>query len=183
MFIGVAFARSPSVVARTFIVLLLASGLCPPPAVASGITISGTPPASAIVGQQYTFQPSVSRTRRTPTFSIANKPAWATFSSSTGILSGVPAQAGRYPDILIRVMTKYAYASLPAFAITVTSPQAPVGGGGTTALSSASYSLQQNAGATINVTSSKSAGTRVEIFFARAAAAPCAAGIWYRFFR
>src|SRR5689334_19080021 len=133
MFIGVAFARSPSVVARAFIVLLLVSGLCPPPAVASGITISGTPPASAIVGQLYTFQPSVSRTRRTPTFSIANKPAWATFSSSTGILSGVPAQAGRYPDILIRVMTKYAYASLPAFAITVTSPQAPVGGGGTTA--------------------------------------------------
>jgi two-component sensor histidine kinase len=33
-------------------------------------------------------------------------------------------------------------------------------------------SLQQNAGATITVTSSKSAGTRVEIFFARAAAAP-----------
>jgi signal transduction histidine kinase len=33
-------------------------------------------------------------------------------------------------------------------------------------------SLQQNAGATINVTSSAGAGTRVEIFFARAVAAP-----------
>src|SRR5689334_21706972 len=147
MFSGVAFARSPSAVARTFMVLLLVSGLYPPRAVAE-ITISGTPPTSAIVGQQYTFQPSVSYTRLTPTFSIANMPSWATFSSSTGQLSSVPTQAGTYPDIRIRVRTNYTRASLPAFAITVTGPQAPVGSGGgsgTTALSAASYSLQQNA--------------------------------------
>ena len=147
MFNRVVFARSPFVLARAFIVLLLVSGLCPPLAVAAGLTISGAPPTSDIVGQTYTFQPSVSHTRRSPTFSIANKPGWATFSSSTGRLSGVPTQAGTYPGILIHVSSRYAYASLPAFMITVTNPQSPVGGSGTMALSAGTYSLQQNAGA------------------------------------
>ena len=163
MFSGVALARSPSVAARVFLLLLLVCGLWPQLATASGITIWGTPPASVTVGQQYMFQPSVSHTRRTPTFSIANKPSWATFSSSTGQLSGVPAQAGTYSNILIRVRTNYARAVLPAFAITVTGPQTPVGGGGgsssgTTALSAASYSLQQNAGA-VRVTVTRTGGS------------------------
>src|SRR5690348_14571711 len=162
MFSGVAFARSPSIAARAVMLLALVSGLWSPLAAASGITISGAPPASVTVGQQYMFQPSVSHTRRTPIFSIANKPSWATFSSSTGQLSGVPAQAGTYSNILIRVRTNYARAALPAFSITVTGPQTPVGGGGggsgATALSAARYSLQQTAGA-VRVTVMRTGGS------------------------
>jgi len=157
MFNGVLLARSPSVLARKFIALLLVCALCPPFAVAAGATLSGKPPASAVIGQQYAFQPSVSGTSQTLTFSIANKPSWLTFSSKTGRLSGVPAQTGRYPGILIRATSRYVYASLPAFAITVTKSGSG-SGGGTTALSAANYSLQQNAGA-VRVTVMRTGGS------------------------
>ena len=146
MFNGVAFFRSQPVLIRAFILVLLVSGLCPPLAVAAGVTLSGTPPATVAVGQQYSFQPSVSKTSATLTYSISNKPSWATFSSKTGRLSGVPAQTGRYAGILIRATARYIYASLPAFAITVAKSTGGGSGSGTTALSAANYSLQQNAG-------------------------------------
>ena len=146
MFNGVAFFRSRPVLARAFIVLLLVSALCPPLALAAGVTLSGTPPATVAVGQQYGFQPSVSQTSATLTYSISNKPSWATFSAKTGRLSGVPAQTGRYSGILIRATAPYIYASLPAFAITVTKSTGGGSGSGSTVLSAANYSLQQNAG-------------------------------------
>src|SRR6185312_8850940 len=116
-FNGVAFFRSQPVLVRAFILLLLVCALCPPLAVAAGLTLSGTPPTSAVVGKQYSFQPSVSGTTNTVTYWIWHKPSWATFSSTTGRLSGVPTQAGSYSDIVIRVSTGYFNASLPAFAI------------------------------------------------------------------
>jgi hypothetical protein len=55
------------------------------------------------------------------TFSISNKPAWATFSASTGLLSGTPAAGavGSYANIVISVSDGSASASLPAFSIIV----------------------------------------------------------------
>jgi hypothetical protein len=49
-------------------------------------------------------------------------PAWATFSESTGTLSGTPAQShvGTHANIVITVSDGSATASLPAFSITVT---------------------------------------------------------------
>ncbi len=146
MFNGVAFFRSQPVLVRAFTLVLLVCALCPPLALAAGVTLSGTPPATVAVGQQYSFQPSVSKTSATLTYSISNKPSWATFSSKTGRLSGVPAQTGRYSGILIRATAPYIYASLPAFAITVAKSTGSGSGSGTTALSAANYSLQQNAG-------------------------------------
>lgn len=85
-------------------------------------TISGTPPTSVAVGATYSFQPSASDANRDPLlFRIANRPTWATFSTTTGRLYGTPSssQAGTYSNIVISVTDGSRTASLPAFSITV----------------------------------------------------------------
>jgi hypothetical protein len=83
-------------------------------------TISGTPPASLAVGQAYGFTPTASDPEGKPlTFAIANKPAWAAFSTSTGRLSGTPTSAGTHTNIAIAVSDGTATATLAAFSITV----------------------------------------------------------------
>jgi hypothetical protein len=88
-------------------------------------TISGTPPKSVVAGSLYSFTPTAKDANSdTLTFSISNKPAWATFSTTTGKLSGTPssAQTGTYSNIIIKVSDgKGGTASLPAYAITVSS--------------------------------------------------------------
>lgn len=87
--------------------------------------ISGTPVTSATAGQAYSFQPAASDAEgNTLGFSIANKPTWAAFSTTTGKLSGTPV-AGTYSSIVISVSDGKLSSSLPAFAINV--------GGGNTA--------------------------------------------------
>lgn len=56
------------------------------------------------------------------TFKITGQPSWASFSASTGALTGSPtaAQVGSYPNIVISVSAGSASASLAAFTITVT---------------------------------------------------------------
>jgi hypothetical protein len=85
-------------------------------------TISGSPATTATTGVAYSFTPSASDPDQNPlSYSIANKPAWATFSTATGRLSGTPAAAnvGNYANIVISVSDGRASASLPAFAINV----------------------------------------------------------------
>jgi Putative Ig domain len=86
-------------------------------------SISGTPGTSVQVGQSYSFQPAASDPDNdTLTFSIVNRPSWATFSTANGRLSGTPAAAnvGNYPNITIRVSDgRGATVSLPVFAINV----------------------------------------------------------------
>jgi hypothetical protein len=85
--------------------------------------ISGTPATSATAGQAYAFQPSASDPDgNTLTYSIVNRPSWATFSSSTGRLTGTPSssQVGTYSGIAISVSDGTASASLAPFSITVT---------------------------------------------------------------
>jgi hypothetical protein len=86
-------------------------------------TISGTPPSTASAGTLYSFTPSADDANDDPlTFSVTNKPAWASFSSTTGRLWGTPtaAQVGTYPNVSIRVSDGTATTSLPAFGVTVT---------------------------------------------------------------
>jgi hypothetical protein len=53
--------------------------------------ISGTPTTSVMAGSAYSFQPTATDVDRDSlSFSISNKPTWASFSSSTGRLSGTP---------------------------------------------------------------------------------------------
>ena len=84
--------------------------------------ISGTPATTVTAGQAYSFTPTASDPNgQALTFSITNKPSWATFSASTGRLSGTPAAAnvGNFSGIVISVSDGTASVSLPAFAITV----------------------------------------------------------------
>ena len=88
-------------------------------------TISGAPATSATVGQPYSFTPSASDKDigQNLTFAISNKPAWATFDTATGRLSGTPALAnvGTFSNIVISVSDGQASSSLGAFSITVKS--------------------------------------------------------------
>lgn len=96
-------------------------------------TIAGSPASSVVAGQAYAFQPSAADADGdTLQWTITNKPAWATFSSSTGKLSGTPAaaQAGVSSNIVIAVSDGQATTSLPAFSITVTVSQ-PANGSAT----------------------------------------------------
>lgn len=82
-------------------------------------TISGAPGSTATVGQAYSFTPTATGT--TLTFSIQNKPSWASFNASTGMLSGTPATGdiGADASITISVSNGSMSASLTAFTITV----------------------------------------------------------------
>lgn len=85
-------------------------------------SISGNPPTTVTVGDNYTFTPGASDADGdTLTFSIQNAPGWATFNTSTGQLSGRPAEAhiGVYENILIAVSDGQDSASLSPFSITV----------------------------------------------------------------
>lgn len=91
--------------------------------------ISGTPATTVGAGTAYSFQPTASDANGSALgFSVANKPAWASFSTTTGRLSGTPSAAAVHSGIVISVSDGVATASLPAFAITVTAPanRAPV---------------------------------------------------------
>jgi hypothetical protein len=88
----------------------------------SAPVITGTPPTSAVPGTQYAFQPKATDANGDwLTFRIANQPAWSYFDSSTGRLSGTPANIsiGTYSNIVISVSDGVSTAALPAFGINV----------------------------------------------------------------
>jgi hypothetical protein len=93
-----------------------------PPNTSDRPGISGTPATKVIAGSAYAFQPTARDAYAQPmSFSVKNKPAWASFSIATGRLYGTPtqAQAGTYGNIAISVTNGEAASSLPAFSITV----------------------------------------------------------------
>ena len=85
--------------------------------------ITGSPSTTATVGSAYSFQATGSDANNDAlTYSIANKPAWATFSTASGLLSGTPTSSnvGTTSGIVIGVSDgKGGSASLPAFSVTV----------------------------------------------------------------
>ena len=85
-------------------------------------SISGTPVNSVAVGSEYSFTPAASAANgEALSFSIANKPSWASFDESTGELSGTPeaGDVGTTSGITISVSDGAQSSSLPAFAISV----------------------------------------------------------------
>jgi hypothetical protein len=89
-------------------------------------TIAGSPLASARVNEAYSFQPSASDPDGDAlTFQISNKPAWATFETSTGRLSGTPSTSstGVFSDVRITVSDGRASSALAPFSISVTGSQ------------------------------------------------------------
>jgi hypothetical protein len=91
--------------------------------------ISGMPATSVAEDSPYVaFMPTASDPDGDIlSFSISNRPAWASFSASTGYLSGTPTNgdAGIYRDIVISVKAGTDTASLPAFNITVSDTNYP----------------------------------------------------------
>ena len=86
-------------------------------------TLSGRPLGFVPVGRSYAFRPRA----RDPdgqrlAFTVANRPAWATFDRRSGLLSGRPARslAGRvYRNIRVCASDGRARACLPAFSIRI----------------------------------------------------------------
>ncbi len=122
----------------------------PTPSVAP--VIAGAPATAVIAGQSYVFQPSASDAAgKALTFAISNRPSWATFSTSTGELSGTPssAQVGTYSNITIVVSDGTSSASLSSFAIVVTlsASDTPVISGipATSVVAGQAYSFQPTA--------------------------------------
>lgn len=96
--------------------------------------ISGTPAKTVRAGTSYSFIPTASDANKDKlTFSVSNKPAWASFNSSNGQILGTPSNSyvGTTSNIVIRVSDGKASASLPAFAIAVTSGSSSVTGSAT----------------------------------------------------
>ena len=94
----------------------------PPPANNTPPTLSGMPATSVVAGQAYLFQPTAADADgEGERIAIAGKPSWATFSTSSGALTGTPTAAGSFGNIRISVTDgKGGSAQLPAFTITVT---------------------------------------------------------------
>jgi len=85
-------------------------------------TIGGTPAIAVLHGNAFAFVPTAGDPDGDSlTFSIANKPAWAAFSASTGALSGTPGagDVGTTRGIVITVSDGTLTASLPAFSVAV----------------------------------------------------------------
>src|SRR6516165_2705815 len=111
---------------RTVTVILLGAAATAH-ATTDGPAISGTPLTQAVMGQTYSFTPTVSNPAKLPLrFNIYNKPAWATFNTSTGHLSGIPAAAsvGTQSYVTIFATDGVLRVSLPAFTLTVIAPAA-----------------------------------------------------------
>jgi trimeric autotransporter adhesin len=90
-------------------------------------TISGTPSAVAPVGVLYSFTPTASdRESSSLGFRITGRPAWASFSTTTGRLSGTPSAShvGTYSNIVISASDGVNSVALPPFTITVTNESA-----------------------------------------------------------
>jgi hypothetical protein len=129
----------------------------PPTASDTAVTppsVSGTPAATATVGVAYSFQPSASSSNSGAlTWSITNKPTWATFNAATGQLSGTPASGdvGTDAGIVITVAHGSATASLAAFTITVAAAANPAPTQGSATLSWAAPAQNTDGSAITNL--------------------------------
>ena len=103
----------------------VAAAPTPPPAPDNQApTISGTPTTRLAATTAYAFTPTATDVdSMILTYAVANKPSWASFSTTTGRLSGTPGRTdtGSYGNIVISVSDGQLSASLPAFTVTVTS--------------------------------------------------------------
>ena len=101
----------------------------------AGTSIYGTPSPSVLATRYYGFQSWASDTdHKAVSYTIQNKPSWATFDTRYGHLYGVPtaANVGTYSNIVITATDGISSASLKAFSITVKpNGSTSTGGGGT----------------------------------------------------
>jgi fibronectin type 3 domain-containing protein len=91
--------------------------------------LAGSPAATATAGVAYSFQPTLEQGGGTITYSIAGRPSWASFNTSTGALSGTPSTTneGKSAPITISASNGSSSASLAPFTIQVNAPSATTG--------------------------------------------------------
>jgi Putative Ig domain len=109
------------------------------------LSIDGTPATQVNAGESYTFQPDTNAAKGSSlSYSIANRPAWASFSSTTGALTGTPkaTDGGTYSNVKISVTDGVQLVSLPAFTIHVVAPLAISGTPKTQVIAGQSYAFQ-----------------------------------------
>jgi len=102
--------------ARIFFLAAFAAA-APLVAVASTLTISGTPPTSAVVGQPYYFNPKASGGNgHALTWSVLHEPNWTGFSTTTGYFNGTPTAqyVGNVIGVTISVTDGTTKVSLPS---------------------------------------------------------------------
>ena len=104
----------------------------PPEPAASGaeLTISGTPVATVVALDRYSFTPTTANAGDSAlAFSISGRPAWADFDELTGELSGTPEEAdvNLYQAIAISVTDGSSHANLAPFSIEVSAIGAATG--------------------------------------------------------
>ena len=88
----------------------------------SAPVIGGSPAEQGLAGTSYSFQPQATDPDGDPlTFSVTGLPSWASFSSSTGKISGTPGtnDVGTYTGISITASDGSNSATLGPFSITV----------------------------------------------------------------
>ena len=84
------------------------------------MTISGTPPSTATVGEQYDFVPVVHDANdKELQFNYVNRPAWSGDYRGSGAIIGTPTQAGVYANIQIQAWDGEHFATTAPFTITV----------------------------------------------------------------
>lgn len=104
---------------------------------AQKLQIQGTAPGTATVGRTYSFQPQANGGAASLTFVVVNKPAWASFNPSSGLLTGTPTKAdvGSDASIEISVTDGNSVVSLTPFNIVVASAPTQQSAPGTVTLS------------------------------------------------
>jgi hypothetical protein len=93
-------------------------------AAAGAVKITGSPASTVQAGGAYYFHATATGPAGTAiSYSVKNKPAWASFKTTTGQLWGYPtaANVGNSSNIVISASNGSSSASLPAFSIAVTS--------------------------------------------------------------
>lgn len=91
------------------------------PNTTSKLSLQGTPPSTAAVGNTYSFKPTVSVSATGLTFSIKGEANWMHFDTATGTVSGMPSpnDEGQTPSITISVSDGANSASIGPFPISV----------------------------------------------------------------
>ena len=86
--------------------------------------LQGVPTTTVLANSPYYFQPKVSASSTLVIFSIAGKPQWAQFDSSTGALSGTPGTSdeGTTGHIVISARNDTSTASLGPFVVSIKAP-------------------------------------------------------------
>jgi hypothetical protein len=101
------------------------------------MTISGTPPSTATVGEQYDFVPVVHDANdKELQFNYVNRPAWSGDYRGSGAIIGTPTQAGVYVNIQIQAWDGEHFATTAPFTISVLAAEdAPIASAGSAAVS------------------------------------------------